>query len=274
MLKFYSPYVEIMGRQLPAHPQVIKSAGFDGIECHLIGNLLNQKRVIEVYDMARRAGLEVRFHQGWSWQSGQRCIYNMLLAPLGQLVPVGQSLKDQLSPVGHVPVVVYGNRVRDERLQTYQYQTAAECIDGYRYAMRFGYFHEYALRHKVPLVFDTQHILEWFFGTHSVAKLSENPTYLGDLVIALWHSLGPQVTEIHLNDYNPSRGGNWGRNLFPGEGIFPLRRFCQAVRASGWSGIVTPEVAFHHLQKPGRLTELCKAARRLFGKEHRLTLAA
>ena len=73
-------------------------------------------------------GLGIRFHQGWSWETGQRNLYNVILRPLGALVPVGMSLAGQVRDVGTDPVVIYGSRVSEPFQSNYLYQTASEHI--------------------------------------------------------------------------------------------------------------------------------------------------
>ena len=96
MNTFYVPYVEILWKKFPGSLKNIKVAGFDGIECHLIGGLRSRQRIKKLRDEADQLGLKIRFHQGWTWETGQRNMINRILRPLGQLVPIGQSLNDQV----------------------------------------------------------------------------------------------------------------------------------------------------------------------------------
>lgn len=246
-MQVFSPYVEVLWKRMPAPLADIKAAGFDGVECHLIGGLRSPKRVNEVRNEAEQLGLGIRFHQGWSWQTGQRNLYNVVLRPLGVLVPVGESLAVQIRNVNGNPVVVYGNLAPEPSQLDCLYQTASEHVDGGPYTGKFvDFVHEVQSR-RLPVVFDTQHVLEWFLDKTRVVGLPVNPEVIGQMVRELWQELGPFVKEIHLCDFNPLLGPTLGRNVFLGDGVFPLNEFCAEVRASGWDGVVTPEVAPQHL---------------------------
>jgi hypothetical protein len=258
----FSPYIELLWKHLPASLEEIKAAGFDGVECHLIGRLRSADRVQEVRREASRLGLRLRFHQGWSWRTGQRGLINMLLRPLGALVPHGMPLCDQVSAIGPNPVVIYGNLLHEDR-DKYRYQTASEHVNGGPYARAFKDFVQKALMDKCLIVFDTQHVLEWDANVLGVEGLPSDQAVLLDRVTALWRLLRSQVVEIHLCDFDPRLGRSHGRNLFLGDGVFPLEAFCQVVKESGWHGIVTPEVKPQHL-RGDRLHMECEKVRQLF----------
>ena len=247
MVQIFSPYVELLRKRFPASLAQIKEAGFDGVECHLIGGLRSSRNIRDVREEVASLGLDIRFHQGWSWESGQRNLHNVILRPLGALVPVGMSLTEQVRDVGTDPVVIYGNHGRGPRRENYLYQTSSEYVHGKVSAMSFSDYVSAVKSSGLPVVFDTQHVLEWSLDTENVAGLPTSPATLKKLVEELWEELHPYVREIHLCDFDPSLGGSYGRNVFLGNGVFPLTEFATVVRASGWSGVITPEVSFQYL---------------------------
>lgn len=241
---------------MPTSIKEIKRAGFDGIECHLIGGLRSSKRVAQVRQEAGDLGLDVRFHLGWSWETGQRNLYNIVARPLGVLVPVGMSLSEQVRDVGTDSVVVYGNQYNEPVRDNYVYQTASLFVDGKMYAGFYTNFLNAAQANRLPVVFDTQHVLEWLQDQWSVAGLSSDWSTLGKMLYEQWNNLCPLVKEIHVCDFDPRLGPTRGRNLFPGDGVLPLDQFFASVRSSGWDGILTPEVAPQHLRGKDRLRML------------------
>lgn len=265
MAHVFLPYVELLWKRLPATLEEIKDAGFDGVECHFISRLRTPARVKELRKEVARLHLGIRFHQGWSWETGQRNLYNVVLHPLGALVPVGMPLVHQVYDADTDPAVIYGNRVSEPHQPNYLYQTCSEHIHGGRaYAMSFTSFVNAVKSSNLPVVFDTQHVLEWCLNKENVAGLPTNPATLEQMVNRLWQEFYPFVREIHLCDFNPSLGPSRGRNVFPGDGIFPLEKFCTNVRASGWDGIITPEVGPQHLREKDKLRVLCEKVKELF----------
>lgn len=263
-MRVFLPYVEVLWKQMPASLKEIKSAGFDGIECHLIGRLRSQKRLTEVCKEAVNLGLGFHLHQGWSWKTGQPGLYNSALRAMGALVPADMPLGDQIPDIGY-PAVVYGNHLNNQLGRSdFRYQTASEySVPGY--AAPFEKFAAAAVERSLPVVFDTQHILEWSLGVPGVEELPSMSQAIGDLVTSLWKQLYLQVVEIHLCDFDPKLGRSHGRNVFPGTGIFPLDEFCAMVRKSRWSGVVVPEVAMQHLHGMRKLQMLRDKVSQVFG---------
>lgn len=264
MVRVFLPYIELLWRCMPAPLEEIKEAGFDGVECHLIGKLRSPECIKKVREKVAELGLGIRFHQGWSWETGQRNLYNVVLRLFGALAPVGMSLADQVRDVGTDPMVIYGNLVGEQLRSNYLYQTASERIHGRFYAMAFPNFVSAVKSSKLPVVFDTQHVLEWFLNKKNVASMPTAPATIKQMIDKLWQEFRPFVGEIHLCDFNPHLGPSRGMNVFPGDGVFPLAEFCAVVNASSWNGIVTPEVSFQHLQENGKLRMLREKVRRLF----------
>lgn len=264
MVQVFLPYVEVLWKTMPASLPQIKEAGFDGVECHLIGGLRDSARVRVIREATRDLGLKLRFHQGWSQLTGQRNVFNTFLGLLGQLVPNNQLPKEQFKDVGDDPVVVYGNHaVMTPDQPNYLYQTASEHR-GTTYARPYTKFATAVLAWSKPVVFDTQHVLEWYFNVQNVEGLPSDADTISSTIVGLWNTLRPRVVEIHLNDFNPKLGASRGRNVYPGTGIFPLKEFVAQVRSSGWSGVVTPEVAPQYLSVD-KLKSLREDIDRLFG---------
>lgn len=264
MPSVFLPYLEVLWKCIPAPLKEIKLAGFDGVECHLIGRLRSPKRIAELRREVADLNLGIHFHQGWSWETGQPGFYNVVWRALGALVPVGASLDKQIpaTSVDLRPVVIYGNLVKEPCRANYRYQTASEHA-GSGYAMPFREFVENVKERNLPVVFDTQHVLEWSQNVQGVEGLPMVWSAISDLETNLWLELQPFVIEIHLCDFNPRLGRSRGRNVFLGDGIFPLAEFCSLALKSGWNGVVVPEVAPQHLRGARRLRELREKISRL-----------
>lgn len=263
MPRIFLPYVEVLWKHIPASLEEIKDAGFDGVECHLIGRLRAPARVRELQKEVAQLDLGIHFHQGWSWETGQRNLHNVVLRFLGALVPVGMPFYEQVRDIAD-PVVVYGSLADEPSGPNYIYQTASEHVHGKTYAMTFTSFVNAVKSSRLPVVFDTQHILEWCLNKGNVLGLPTDTEAIGQMVDHLWQEFCPFVREIHLCDFNPSLGTFRGRNVFLGDGVFPLKDFCANVRASGWDGTVTPEVSPQHLQGKDKLQMLRERVNRLF----------
>ncbi len=264
-IRVYSQFISILWKEFPGSLERIQEAGYDGVECHLIGNLLKSKKIAQVEAEADALGLELRFHQGWSWRTGQDIWQNWVLRFAGALVPSHLSFEQQTRHVNRYPVVMYGNVARTTLQKNYLFQSIAECRSRSEegYASTITEFWEDVSKHNLPVVFDVQHILEWYFDVENVAKLPNDPKRLSESLCRLWHGFRPYVREIHLCDFNPALGPSNGRNLYIGEGILPIKEFAEEVRKSNWSGIVTPEVQPHFLTGKN-LRAVGEIARKLF----------
>ena len=264
-IEIFFPYARIF--RIPVFGATLKqskNAGFDGVECHFIGDLLHEKNVIDVREEAYELDLKLRFHQGWSWRSGQRIWQNAVLRPLGALVPIDQPYAEQTRFAHNDPVVMYGNVAHTVQQPNYIFQTTSEFEDGKKYVSSISDFIPIMTEDKLPVVFDTQHILEWNFNTPSVAGLPDNPKELGNTLCALWRIMSPYAKEIHFCDCVPTLGSAQGRNVYPGTGVLPLQEFAAEVRQSGWNGIITPEVAPQHVRKDKILGSLSDMIRSIF----------
>lgn len=231
----------------------IKDAGWDGVEIHLLGDLRSSHHLAGVVTKAIELGLEYRFHQGWSWRTGQRNPANVVLRALRALVPGDETLQEQLkNAMGQGgPVVVYGNHLAGDPSVNQAgcvFQTASEHVNGRAYAMPFREFRSrLEAVPKARIALDTQHLLEWRNDLQSVVGLHPLGSFgpLRDFV----RKFGPRIDEIHWNDADPSLGANRGRNVIPGEGIILLGELARLLRAMRWDGIIVPEVNRLYLGK-------------------------
>lgn len=255
-MKFFVPYMRlpIAGEPYGSLKQ-IKEAGWDGIEIHLIGEMRKQSCLAQVVMVASELGLEYRFHQGWSWRTGQRNWANVALRALGSLVPNDEPLQEQVrnAMIFGGPVVAYGNHLAPNPRVNQAgcvFQTACEHVDGRAYAMPYLEFAE-RLRAvpKAPIALDTQHLLEWTNDLPTVVGLRSFGSFgpLRDFV----EEFGPRIAEIHWNNARPELGANRGRNVIPapGGGIIFLTEFARFLRQVRWDGIVVPEVNRLYLGK-------------------------
>lgn len=265
MVQVFSQYLNILWKEFPASLWKIKEAGYDGVECHLIGNLLGEEKIAQVEAEAKALRLELRFHQGWSWRTGQDIWQNWVLRFAGALVPSNLSFEQQTRHVNKYPVVMYGNVARTTLQKNYLFQSIVERRSRSEkgYALTITEFWEVVSKHNLPVVFDVQHILEWYFDVENVAKLPNDPKRLNESLCRLWDGFKPYVREIHLCDFDPARGPSNGRNLYIGTGILPIIEFAEEVRRSKWSGIVTPEVQPQYL-RGNNLRAVSELARKLF----------
>lgn len=250
-MRFFVPYMQLplpgKLREPYGSLQAIKAAGWDGVEIHLIGSLRSLPALATAVGEATELGLEYRFHQGWSWRTGQRNFANVLLKLLGALVPDDETLQEQTRNAMAFggPVVVYGNHLvgaPEGNLPGCIFQTASEHVDGHAYAMSYDEFvSRLPAAPKAGIAFDTQHYLEWVNNLETVEGLPNMLRSPGQFQ-QFWNEFGHQVVELHWNDADPSRGRDRGRNVIPGRGGIPLHEMARIVRKSGWNGIVVPEV--------------------------------
>ncbi len=262
-IQVFCPYFKILWKEAPCSLEHIKAAGFDGVEFHLIGGIRSQKQVQRVRTRAQQAGLIIRFHQGWSRKTGQDHLTNRILGVLKQLVPNDTPLCVQTIFTGSYPVVVYGNHVQNGHKKNYLYQTASEHT-GHRYVSNLQGFVEKVKECKVPVVFDTQHVLEWHYNVQDVTGLQIPHAELLSVISHYWDMLHAFVQEIHICDFDPLLGALNGRNVFLGKGIFPLTEFSEVVRESGWGGVITPEVQPQYVKNRDALHSLNVSVRELF----------
>lgn len=262
-MKFFLPYMNIVGVEIPRPLHAIRAAGFDGVEIHLIGRMQVPSVVRRTISRAKSLGLEVRFHQGWGWHTGQKNAANAALWLSGSLVPPSASLSEQLTAVCQYPTVLYGNLLGDSVVPNALFQTMS-LLSGGRFSGNFEHFLAKVKETNASVVFDTQHVLEWSLGSPDIVGLPRTTSRLRSLISTQWNNFRLYAKEIHLCDYNPTKGKLGGRNLSLGRGIFPLADFAGMVRDSDWQGIITPEILPQYLLFPQSLHNLRKKLDELF----------
>lgn len=257
------PYVAPFGIPIFTTIRGARDAGFHGVEICLIGLCRSHEVVRRRAAHARRLGLSVTLHQGWSIEEGNRHPWNRVLHLTGQLPRRGYTLAAHV-PAMPYPAVVYADRFGEAMrrpnlwLQTYCHRNGQGDL-----LLSFGSFLAAVKRWSFGVVFDTQHYLEYVHNAHGVEELPIDPHLLLRNLRSGWRILAPYVREIHLCDADPRRGHSWGCNVFPGTGILPLREFCKIVKESGWDGRVVPEVNPRYLR--GRAhAKLFRIVRELF----------
>ena len=229
--------------------RMIKSAGFDGVEFFLIGR--NAKsRAGEYYHETYQQGLGLRLHQGWSENESNERTNGRVLGALGLLPPNGYSLWSHM-PMGTEKIVVFPDRIAEIMPQAsgtpnrFVVQTAT-TYDASRACQSMDYdeMREAIVKSGLPTCFDTMHAVENYCGVHVVR---DNPDFypraVNNTLLRVWDDLGGRrCEEIHFNNF--ADGGRW--NTLPSVGLLNLAHFVRIVKASGWDGIVTPEVNPRH----------------------------
>lgn len=254
-MQIFIPYCAFLGIPLFTTLRGAKDAGFHGVEIRLVSFRSKRDALLCRY-RAVLLGLATHFHQGWSLEENPTHWHNHVLNALGYLPHNGYALADHI-PLTSDPVVIYADRIAEARYySSYWLQTCSQFARDGRYALSYIQFADAVRRHKLPVVFDTQHYLEYTLNVRGVEDLPQDRRKLFDLLAEGWQELGSFVKEIQLCDSDPRLGHTGGRNVFLGEGILPLRDFCQLVKESGWNGVVVPEVKPGHLLRPRRIGEL------------------
>ncbi len=261
--EYFIPDISMIGATITHKCELARDAGFDGIEVFLWQNELTS--LSEWRAKASLAGLKLQFHEAWSYDESPK-ISNWVLHHLGALPQVSGEGLDWCQVIEEEPLVVYAHHMRDwRRLRgNFRFQTFSLLNSVTReFSMHISDFLDLALRLELPLVFDTQHYATWCFGADTVGDVrfrkfcvqetKEGESRLWDCISRGWEQLRLCVREIHLNNYQPSRGEIFGANIFPdpGKGILDLSRFGQMVHESGWWGTVVPEVSPVHMWRGG-----------------------
>lgn len=233
--------VSLFGLPIKIAMERVKEARFEGIEVLVTDRFRNY--IWRCQYFARELDLTLHFHQSWSADEDPTDWKFKVLGLVGYLPTSGYTLQDHIPrETDSHPVVI--NAISAEGINlaivnpNFWYQT--DCI--FRDSIPELPFTEFigaVERHNLPVVFDTQHYLEYRLGYFR--NLKHLPTKRAELMKLLeegWEILGRHTKEIHLNDWTPT-----SRNVFPGTGIAPLKEFCQLVRSTGWNGCVVPEVS-------------------------------
>ncbi len=220
-----------------------RTAGFDGIEVSLTNRFKDY--VWRCQYLAKKLDLTLHFHQAWSSDEDPTDWKFKILEWVGYLPQSGYILSDNVPcDITQEPVVIQADRLSEIHdlknvANNFWFQTDSVVNKHREIKMRLTSFLEKVRQFNLPVVFDTQHYLEWRLGVfRDLSKLPTNPARLFELLEEGWTTLGSHTKEIHLNDWQP---GN--RNVFPGTGVAPLTELCQLVKSTGWNGCVVPEIS-------------------------------
>ena len=228
--------ISLFGLPIKIAMERVKRAGFQGIEI-LITNCFRDY-IWRCQYFAQELDLTLHFHQAWSADEDPTDWKFKVLEWVGYLPTSGYTLKNHVPMEISDPVVISADRINQTtKRSNFWYQT--DCI--FRDSMPQVTFPEFVRsvkKHNLPVVFDTQHYLEYRLGYFRDLKYL--PTKKSDLMKLLeegWAIFGQHAKEIHLNDWTPV-----SRNVFPGTGVAPLKEFCRLVKSTGWDGYIVPEI--------------------------------
>ncbi len=241
-----------LGLSVLGRLRAIKEAGFGGVEILLTPNVA--KNFSCFFIQADNLGLDVRWHQCWELRHDPSMWFSHPLDWARQLPRANTPLSAQI-PKGVVePVVIYANYwARALRYPNFQLQTiAAPTPQTRKEKYEFSYqdfLHILRTHEQLGVVFDTQHFLEYSLETYGVENIPTDRNVVLGQYADFWQEFGHRVDEIHLADTVPSWGHLQGRNVFPEEGVLPLRRFLHdIVGPQRWEIPITSEVNPKHLR--------------------------
>lgn len=220
--------------------------GFDGVEILL--NPFTKSRVSAYRSLARNLGATLHFHQAWSVEEDPTELSFRLMGAARYLPQNGYKLRDHIPASITEPVVIQADRYDEARDHPNWWLQIQSVLGSDReYKLAFERFVEIFHRlDRPPVVFDTQHYIEYVLGFWGIEHLPTDKKYLLSLLSNGWKIFGKWTKEIHLNDCHPGLGHR-GRNVLPGDGVLPLKEFCQLVKSSGWDGTIVSEISPGHL---------------------------
>jgi sugar phosphate isomerase/epimerase len=225
---------------------IAEEAGFDAIELIHFRFLWEYPQLSYYREEAAARGLDLHFHEAWGWNGDSTHPEVRIPALWGGLLPSNASLAEQFGDARE-NIVAYGlhwQEVANNRIArpNWTLQTATTIPDG-NFDCSFPEFLHAVDTFQLPLTLDTQHLLEYQIGKFGVENLAgiSSSALMRNLVDFFDKHQG-QIREIHLNNFDPTKGHRDGRNVWPNQGVLDLRAFCQHVKASGWKGAVTPEL--------------------------------
>ncbi|MEQ1561353.1 MAG: hypothetical protein ABL899_01360, partial [Nitrospira sp.] len=187
--------------------QVLPGVGehFDGIEV-LLRPKADWHWTMEVRRLAKENGLLLQWHEIWSYELNPDPWHNWVGAGLGKISWETRPLHEQLLAGFVEPVVCYPFRHKEisgaEQIDLWL-QTCPIKKLNLTYNQLLGVVQE----GNFSVVFDTQHVLELFFGVWGVEELGRISTR--DLNFGLrysWRDFSSYVREIHLNNFRPRQG--------------------------------------------------------------------
>ncbi|MEK7208379.1 MAG: TIM barrel protein [Patescibacteria group bacterium] len=230
--------------------QLGSQAGFDFVEIFLF-RPVDYGCISALSELSGKLDIELHFHQVWSTQeerdkSWRVRALNAFLTGIGW-IPKGDYRLSQWVPHNAWPVVVYADRWQEAaKTKNMWMQTiSTNGNDGATFKCSWQEFRGIAAEKKLPLVFDTMHFLEWLHEVPDIHLLESGfrrTERIRDDWEKFWCQFYPQVKEIHWNDFDPGLPRGRARNLWPGEGIGPLRELAEDIKATHWDGCVVPEI--------------------------------
>jgi sugar phosphate isomerase/epimerase len=246
--KFFLQSLSVFPASAMTAMDIAEQAGFDGLECFRFRFLGQYPSLAHYRREASFSGLELHFHEAWAWNSDTEHPEIRIPALWGGLLPDVASLQEQFGDAPEL-VVAYARHWREVASfrkfhPNWTLQTATTAPDG-DFDCPFLEFTHAIENYRLPITLDTQHVLEYQHGKPGVGNLAGiSSANLMTRLVDFFDKYSHLIREIHLNNFNPSKGSRRGRNLWPmdTEGALGLREFCQHVKAGGWSGSVTPEL--------------------------------
>lgn len=259
MVKFALPSPTIPAFTFEAKCKLAKKHGFHGIELFMfrgVGEKLPRYRAI-----ASDYGLRLSLHQPWSYKESGGTHANRILELIGMLPKDGYRLRDVFTHANDELLVCYVDRkeeIEHQRTrskhrigaQRFAFQTTTSWVkkdDKRQHVLPFSDLIRLLRETEHPIVLDTFHALEWYYGGAGGNMLVTKPEQeLSDNLYKIWKLIGRErIPEIHWNDCVPHSGFSDGRSCFPGNGV--LRRGLEAIahdiNMSGWDGYVIPELS-------------------------------
>lgn len=226
--------------------RLARDGRFDGIELFTFLRKwgFNHTEMERLATRAEECGLEVHQHQIWTLEDGQAHWYNYVMSLLGMLPKEGADIQRVLRPafIQKHPIVAYPTQLELAKKFPHVWLQTCMIYHNGKPVISLDEFYRQVQSCRPGIVFDNQHALEMDNGEPGVSHLSSDPEKLYRDTARLWKIFGPSTKEIHLVDFDPSKGDTKGRNLRLGSGVFPLHAFAQMVIDSGWTGVITPEV--------------------------------
>lgn len=236
--------LSLFGLPIKTAMERVRGAGFQGIEVLCTNRFRNYYQRCRQF--AEELGLTLHFHQAWSADEDPTDWKFRILERVGYLPQSGYGLGDNVPyDLTDVPTVIQADRLNefyDHGAIAPYYWFQTDCVQDKfgQPKLSFSEFVTLVQRHKLPVVFDTQHYLEWKLGLfRDLSQIPRDSFWILQWLEEGWELLGPHVKEIHLNDFDPGTGA---RNVFPGTGVLPIAAFCNLVKRSGWQGDIVPEV--------------------------------
>lgn len=276
-MKFFMPYTalpnsslvwETLGEIPPFHGRCgeifgsmsdIKTAGYDGVEIFLNGEV--RERPMEFAHKAAVEGLDAHYHILWSAENSPHTLHSRPLSWCGYLLPNGYTIADAVPRRIEEPVVINGDLWRESTDRSnYWLQTYGQIGSNGKFIISYKEFLVAVRKYKLPVVFDTEHVLEFKCGVYGPKNLPHNRAELLRLLKEAWDELGEFVKEIHFNDCDPVLNRT---KVFLGSGMLELEYFAELLKRANWDGSVVTEVmpAYLNGSEEKSLSALLKRAK-------------